>query len=554
MVTKAMAKLKNNRVMKSRQSIYLFALLMIGMSGISISCEDEKPEALALDRMFRPGVIEVTNGETSVGIEWTTPQFPEQGSGYTVEISETEDFAVIAHTLQTTENQVVITDDVLAIKKDYFSRVKSNGKTAAEDSGWSVSEVFRITGEQFLLATPPADIIDVAVILKWKQSDDLTSIVVSPLGGESFEILLDDADRAAAQKLIEDLVPATQYTAEIFAGTKSKGTQQFTTKAPDFVGDNTVIDLRNIINKPTILVDTLPDIPNGSVVILKRGQTYRLAAAYAFNKSVTILSGIDFGTDLAKIELLSNFNFVASSVVDSVIFKDIRFKGARANGTSFDSDYVLNVNVATTVGKIKLDGCRITRVRGVVRLQAGGAGAKVANYIVNNCVIDSVREFAIVMASAASSFANVKITNSTIYRARRFVDHRVAGNNSLIIENCTLNELPTGEVAGGVGNYLIDLNTFSSANPIILKNNIIGKTWVETAGSVDVRGYRGAGPISITDCFATSDFVSTNATFQLGFAVYGGTAASIFTDPSVGNFKIKDPAFPGKAVGDPRWK
>lgn len=554
MVTKAMAKLKNNRVMKSRPSIYFLALLLISMAGINISCEDEKPGALELSRMFRPGVIEVTNGETSVGIEWSKPQFPEQGSGYTLEIAETEDFAAITHTLQTAENQVVITDDVLAIKKDYFARIKANGKTAAEDSQWAVSEVFRITGEQFLLVPPAADIIDVAIILKWRQSDELTKIVLSPQGGESIEVLLDDTDRAAAQKLIEDLLPATQYTAEIFAGTKSKGTQQFATKAPDFVGDNTVIDLRNILNKPTILVDTLPDIPNGSVVILKRGQTYRLSAAYAFNKSVTILSGIDFGTDLAKIELLSNFNFVASSVVDSVIFKDIRFKGARANGASFDNDYVLNVNVATTVGKIKLDGCRITRVRGVVRLQAGGAGAKVANYIVNNCVIDSVREFAIVMASAASSFANVKISNSTIYRARRFVNHNAAGNNSLIIENCTLNELPTGEVAGGVGNYLIDFNTFGSANPIILRNNIIGKTWIETAGSVDVRGYRGAGPITITDCFATSDFVSTNPTFQLGFSTYSGTAASVFTAPDTGNFKVKDAAFPGKTVGDPRWK
>lgn len=533
----------------------ILSLLTFATIGVAVmSCDKDKTDELALKRMFKPSTIETTNGETSVTINWSASLFTEGAVEYVVEVSPTLEFTDIVHTVTSSERELVITDEVLVVRQDYFARIKAKGLNGAEDSNWTSSEAFRVTGEQFLIPLNDLEVLDKAIIVRWLDKPGLTKIVFTPDGGESFDVVLDEADLIAGQKIIEDLLPNTLYMMELFQGELSKGIIEFMTKAGIGGNGEVVIDLREILGNPNILVDTLPDIPNGAIVVLKRGEIYTLSSSYAFDKSVTILSGLDFADGLAQINLTSNFNFVAGIPVDSIVFQDIQFKGSRPDGASFNSDYVINANVATNVGIVKLEGCRVSTVRGVVRLQAGGAGAHVANYIINNCVIDSVREFAVVMASAASSFTNVKITNSTITRARRFVNHGVPGNNFLIIENCTFNELPTGQIAGGNSNYFIDFNAASSANPIVLKNCIVGKTWIETVDEVDVRGYRGAGPISVVDSYATSDFVSTNAEFQLGLSVYGGSSTSVFVDPAAGNFGIKDNGFPGKNAGDPRWQ
>jgi hypothetical protein len=321
------------------------------------------------------------------------------------------------------------------------------------------------------------------------------------------------------------------------------------------------VDLRGITGMPKILRDTMLDVPSGSVIWLKRGEIYTVdntdaAATRAFDRSLTIMSGPDFNPQFARIHLTSNYNFVASSTVDSIVFRDIIFKGVRANGASFDNDYIINANVVTNVGKIRLDNCKISRLRGTVRLQTASTGAHVTDYYVNNCVVDSIREFAVVMASAASNFANVRITNSTFYRCRRYVNHGVAGNNLLSIDNCTFNEVPTGGPTGAPTNYLIDFNTFGST--IEIKNSIIGKTWIETAGNTDVGGIRSSASatITVTNSYSLSDFVSTVATFQIpGITGYPKPSTDVYTDPANGNFTIKDLAFPGaSSAGDPRWR
>jgi hypothetical protein len=161
-------------------------------------------------------------------------------------------------------------------------------------------------------------------------------------------------------------------------------------------------------------------------------------------------------------------------------------------------------------------------------------------------------------SGGASSFANARITNSTFSRCRKFVTHTVAGNNSLVIENCTFNDVPTGGPAGAPVNWLIDFNTFGSATPIVLNNCIIGRSWVETAGNTDAGGIRAnaSTTISVNNTYVLSDFVSTNPTFQIsGLLAYPKTAVEVYQDPANKDFHIKDSAFPGAtSAGDPRWR
>jgi len=521
---------------------------------LSVACA-KKEEELSLSRQFSPAKISSTNGETQVTLTWAASLFTLSGNvTYAIEISDNaEDFSAPAYTTTTTDVTVIVTDEQLTIKKSYYARVKAVGAGKTQDSNWLISSSFKILGEQFLNPVTSDNVIDKSVRLTWRASTELTTIVITPTGGSPFTITLTSADLTATMKQIDNLAPGTTYTAEIFAGTKTKGVQQFTTVAA--VKGN-VIDLRGIsvVTRPTILTDTLPKIPSGSVVLLKRGSGYPISVIYNFDRSVTIQSGIDFGTNLAMLKMTSNFNFVANSVIDSIVFKDLVIKGSRAAFGSYNNDYIINGNVAATISKVKLDNCIIKILRGTVRGQAAAPGTKYGNYIINNCVLDSIRDFGIVAASGGSAFANIKMSNTTVYRARKFFIHAVTGNTSIAIDNCTFNELVAG--ANPAANYFIDLNTFNSTSGISIKNTIFGKIWDETGAGTAVFEIRAetSTATTVSNTYNTSDFV--NATNPIpGLTAYSGTASSLFTDMNTGNLKIKDGNFIGKASsGDPRWR
>ena len=533
-------------------SLKIVALFLL----LAIACTKDEVGQLSLSRQFSPTKFTITNGETQSTVTWSASLFTISGQvTYAVEISDkADDFSTPAYTTTTSDVSVVLTDNMLTIKKDYYARVKAIGQDKTGDSNWLVSSSFKILGEQFLNPVTSDNVIDKSVRLTWRASPDLTKIIITPVSGAPISIDLTGADLAATLKQVDNLTPGMSYTAEIFAGAKTKGTQPFTTVAP-LTGN--VVDLRGIsvVKKPNILTDTLPDIPSGSIVLLKRGSGYALSAVYNLDRSVTIQSGLDFGTSLATLKSSSNFNLAVGSVIDSIVFKDLVIKGGRANFGSYNSDYILNANVAATVNKIRLQNCTVKILRGVVRGQAGGAGTKYGNYIINNCLIDSIRDFGIATASSASAFANITITNTTIYRARKVILHTVAGNTSVAISNCTFNELVAG-TATPAANYFIDFNTANSVNGITIKNTIFGKVWNETGAGTAVAGIR-AGTLTAvngSNSYYTTDFVNTTSPIP-GLSSYSGTAAALFTDPNNGNFKILDNNFIGKgSSGDPRWR
>jgi hypothetical protein len=550
-------------IMNSLHRIFSYSIILAALAVVVSACKEEDPDELRLSRMFKPTGFDIEPGETSAAIRWNPSLFTMAGEvEYQIELSkDPDDFSTPEISKTSTEPEITVTDAEIDIKTDYYARVKALGANGADDSNWLVSEAFQITGQILLLTVREYDVTTDALRVRWTVEDVLTKVVLTPVGGSPAEHTITSEEATAGEKTITGLSPNTTYKVELFKGEVSKGDATFTTKN-SYTGAN-IVDLRAITGKPKILADTLADIPSGSVVLLKRGQTYDITGADAsrnLSKSVTIVSGADFISSYAKINLTSNFNIVASAVIDSIVFRDVVLRGARAGGLSFDNDYILNVNVAGTMKKVKLENCMISKLRGTVRLQTGGAGAFINNYVINNCVIDSIREFAVVMASGASAFKDVKISNSTFSHCRRYVDHRVTGNLSLSITNCTLNDVPTGSLAtlAAPTNYLIDYNTFSPATPIVITNTIFGRSWVETAGSQDVGGIRGGASttVNVTNSYTLSDFVSGNATYKLpGVIGYPGSSTSVFLDPNAEDFHIKDAAFPGAlTAGDPRWR
>jgi hypothetical protein len=537
---------------KLRYKVSAPAIATVFFLLLTIACQKDDSNEFTLTRNFSPSSIASTNGETQVILTWTPSLFTTEGNvEYAVEVFDPTNPDAPVFTTTTTNDSIIVTDEALTIKKDYYARVKAVGNDKTADSNWKESTVFRITGEQFLLPVPSEDVSDVGVILRWRVSPTLTRIVITPTaGGAPIEVTLGASDLTAVQKTVMGLTQNKGYTAEIFQGTKTKGIIQFTTKAS--ITGNT-IDLTSTTGNPGILLTTLASAPSGSVIILRRGEFYNIGTAFSFSKSVTIRTGLGFGNNLATLRMTTFMNLTASTAIDSIVFKDLIIKGARANRDSYNNDYIINSSaVGATVNKIRLDNCVVKILRGVIRGQAAGAGTKIANYFVNNCVLDSIRDFAVAAASGTSAFANIKITNSTIYKARKVISHAVAGNAGLWIENCTLNEIPSG-TAVATTNYTIDFGTFA-AGPVTIKNSIFGKVWDETAAGTLASEFRAANgtALVISNSYTTSDHAASST--LPGFTGIGAST-SLFTDPANGNFKIKDATFAGKSsAGDPRWR
>lgn len=495
-------------------------------------------------RLFRPVVKEalVSNGNW-IRASW---QPIKDAASYTVELSR-DTFKTILKSvnLDTTVYQF----DDLEWNKLYQVQVRAN----AADTNYSskMSNLGSIKTPLFptILNTPGiSEISENAVKVSWTNGGATVTNIRILKASDSSEVTavtLTPADVSAQFRIIGGLASSTSYIIFLYSGTSVRGWADFTTKAP-LAGN--LIDLRGITGRPSVLADTIPIIPSGSIVILKRGETYNIAAALSLNKSITILSGTDLlVTGQATISMPANFNITSGSVIDSIVFNDVTLRG-----TDYASKYVFNINTACTIGKMSFLSCRAEFFRGVLRTQS--QPAIINTFLVDNCIIDSVSNYGVISVDVATSKAdNIIIRNSTIYKAEKVVTSR-NNSTSVLIENCTFNEAPWG----GGNNYYVDYSTSPTnnvTNGITISNCIFGVGKIN-AGNVSIRGIRAnaATTINASNNYRTSDQVSLGNDIP-SIITYSKPAAQLFSDPANGNFRIIDNTFPGRSTsGDPRWR
>ncbi|MCG2613812.1 DUF5123 domain-containing protein [Terrimonas sp. NA20] len=508
------------------------------------SCK--KDENLAPMRQFMPsGEIGSSSGESTVKLTWKAAINAAPKTKYKVIVSRDTLFTNGPEFTYTTDTSgITLTDVDLLVRTTYYARVQTLSADSTLNSNWLRSGKFGILGEQIFQPLTSNDITDIAVQLKWKQQADLTRIVIVPVGGgTAISVNLAAGDIAAAQKIVSGLTGNKEYIAEIFKGTLSKGLVNFTTK-PALTGSN-IIDLRGITDRPSVLTDTLPLIADGSTVILKRGYTYPVSAAFSLSKAVTIVSGYDFSNELAVIDMISNFNVAAGSTISQLSFKDVFIKG-----NSYSGGYIFNVSNACSIGRMSFEGVRTGIFRGMVRLQS--AAINITDFLIDNSIIDSVGNYGIVSVdNVLCKIENIAIKNSTIFRTEKMVTSR-QNSTSCLIENCTINQGPLG------GNYLVDYSTSGTnnvTNGVIVRNTIMG-IGKSNAGNTSPRGVRASATttISSSNVYATSDYVNASNPLPTVIA-YAGLSTALWLDPLNGDFKIKDNTFAGAtSAGDPRWR
>ena len=219
--------------------------------------------------------------------------------------------------------------DNLDWDKLYQVQVRANATDTVFNSRMSNLGSIKTAKFPTILNTPgTSDVTDEAVKVSWTTGGAaVTSIKILKASDSSVvtTVTLTPTDVTNQYKIISGLSSATAYIIFLYSGTSVRGWADFTTAAP--LSGN-LVDLRGITGRPSVLTDTLPVIPSGSTVLLKRGETYVVATALSLSKSVTMLSGADLLTPgQAIISMPSNFNIVSGSIIDSIVFKDVNVAG-----------------------------------------------------------------------------------------------------------------------------------------------------------------------------------------------------------------------------------
>jgi hypothetical protein len=505
---------------------------------------NEKDDLGEAPRLFRP----VIKGALEANGNWIKAAWqPVSGAvSYNLQISK-DTFNTITASIVTDTNVVIVAN--LAWDRLYQVQVKAIAADTTHNSRIASLGAIKTARFPSILNVPlPSESNDNSVKVSWRnEGAAVTSIKILKASDSSVvkDVNVDALDISRQYKIVSGLSGLTNYIIFLYSGTTVRGWADFSTTV-SLTGN--LIDLREITGRPSVLQDTIPIVPSGSKILLKRGETYNISTTVNLNKSLSFLAGPDLLISTQPvITMPSNFNITAGSTIDSLVFVDIALRG-----TDYAAKYVFNINTACTIGKIRFESCLAEIFRGVLRTQA--SPAMIGSFEVEKCIMDSLSGYGVITVDVASSKADkIILRNSTFYKAEKIITSR---NNSttVIVENCTFNEAPRG------GNYFIDYSTSPTnevTQPISFKNNILG-SGKSNAGNYDVRGWRAGAnsSIDVSTTYSTSDFLSTNPTGQIpNVTPYAKPSTDIWQAPFVGNFKIVDNNFPGKSnSGDPRWR
>lgn len=523
---------------------------------VILACE-KKDEDYPRTRLFSPVLNEdLFSVDNTIIVNMGNMK---EAVSYTLEISR-DTFKTILYTVEVDTSYVVVNGNLIGEDLLWYTLYQVRATAHADDPQYDsrISDLGSVRTQKFPsnMGTPTSfDVLDTKARVFWTPSGEaITNVKVFAFGDEQLKTPLLESEvtseeQQAAEKIVYGLTPSTLYWIAIYSGSKLRGWEAYETREAFITGDN-VIDLTGI-DSTSILADTLPAIPDGSIVLLEGGRNYT-TGGYSFDKSVVIRSGYSFTPALPHIDCSTNFNIADGSSIDSIVFIDVSFSA------DFTGDYIFNIDRNGSIGEVRFDGCNIRLLRGLFRMKDNSTGS-LGKYIINDCMVDSIQGYGVLTADNSTfTVDDIIIENSTFSKCVYFLQSRT-NSNSVTIKDCTFSQVP--ENGRPIFRWRSDVNPESNVvNGIKIYNTIWGHGWDDAgAGTVAVRGIEGLSQTNfeIINTYATSDFsFSGNPIPGFPSVSYGGTAADLWEDPYTElDFNIKDTGFSGKSdSGDPRWR
>lgn len=542
-----------------KKIIKINLLLIVIVTGLVIFNACKKDEVYPRTRLFQPVLNEDLKAvDNTVVVNLGKMK---EAINYTIEVSrdsfKTTDYSFDIDTNYFIINKNLIGEDLLWYTI-YQVRVTAHADDPNYNSKASVLGSIRTQKFPSNMGTPTQfDILDNRARVFWTPSGAAITTVkvfagtdlrlVSPLA--VFELM--EAEKTNALKIVNGLLPNTTYQIAIFSGATLRGWEKYTTRVALVSGDNVV----NLTGIDTVvnLAAMIPTMANGSIVLLEGGKTY-LAGGYAFDRSITFLSGYSFTPALPIINCATNFNLAEGGNVALIKFKDVQLTAPGG----FGGNYVFNIDKNGTIGEINYESCVIRTLRGILRMK-GGAGT-LSKFTILNCTLDSIKDYGILSVDVNTwKCDDILLKNSTISKAQAFLVSR-NNSNSVVVDGCTISEAPA---QAGVVFRWREAGKDNVTNGITISNTIWGRGWfMATTGTpvYAVDGYDGLGSSNfiIQNSFTTNDFSYAAGKEQIpGFptATYPGTIYNLWINPDLMNFNFKDTGFSGKgSSGDPRWR
>ncbi|PRD54146.1 DUF4957 domain-containing protein [Sphingobacterium gobiense] len=491
--------------------------------------------------------IDIAHADTSLVLSWSPGLAAWEGDNrraevsYEVQVSSDSTFNDATQNVfdfVTDSTSLFLSDQELTPLEPYFARVRTVSSTGTGYSPWMRTSRFQVRPIELFTPIKVWKLSHEAVVLNFGRHGELTKMVVEKADGtDSQEFNVSPDDLISLQ--LDGLTSNTNYVARLFRhDDRSLGELTFTTKPT--VEEAGYIDLRGS-SDPQILQNTLNTVPDGSVIALKRGMTYTMGG-FTLDRGVTLVSEPGFGPQ-ARIEMSSSFN--VEGTINLIKFEDVHFTG------DIGGSYVFNISRVAAINKIEFEACRMSELRGVMRLQSEGAKT-VNEYVINNSIVQNIGNYnALTIDHNDASVRDIRWTNSTFINLQYLLRHGGSVNaslNSMLIENTTLYHSPSDN------RHIIDASR-GEIGSLTVRNTLIGYT----SGG---RSFNRVMPNSITvsNSYATSDITWGSNTQQRmieGVIAYGRTSEQVFANPDKTNYANSDLTIIDAAlftVGDPRWR
>jgi hypothetical protein len=509
------------------------------------------------ERLFKPGSVSVSAGQTSAKVTWTNSiqATPGVKYSYTAQFSRDTTFATVDFTMKSDTTGVTATNDSLKVRTTYWVRVKTNAVNNQPESKWAESSHFQISGEQFFLAVRDLEIKETSVTLRFTNTPGLTKITMTPPTGSPFDVALTATDLTAGLKVITGLTPNTHYNAELYAGTKSKGYTSFTTLV--------ATTYTTILNSGADINAAIAAAADGAIIGLNPGSyTTGANTTPILKKTVTLksTSGNPYDT--------------------KILFKEMTLKGTGAglnvsgiemDGSTNAAAYFVNCTGALADAElcnytnVTVDNCYIHDV--TTALFRGNRGTAVGDYKINT--VSFTRSICYNIGSLLNftcftfdkmQFGSFVASKSTFYNfGNQFLTYATtmtAPTPTISVDLCTMNNF-------GASSKNIFINAGANIVAISMTNSIFGNA-PRPAGGV------AAASINATSTSATIAF-NNNDTFKLFTAAGGTTAVTLPTNAGFG--QTVDPGWTATTtdftlavgsplrtasptsgpIGDPRW-
>ncbi|GHU85805.1 hypothetical protein FACS1894153_1690 [Bacteroidia bacterium] len=504
-------------------------------------------------RAFSPVDVKVDASSNSATVTW---KVLDNAKTYFVELSSGDSLEFTNIIQQGETENLTYTFSGLQYDSLYNVRLRSAPATETQTESTWIGLSFKTRPTQYFITLDDKKVKADRVTLNWIPGIVATHISIDKGVGK---INLTTEQIEAGELTVSGLESATAYKVTMYNGKRVCGELAFTShwrpsganvvQLPDGDGD--------------ALKAALEDEENAGKIIYLPSGTYNVSSEIAMSSGMTIW-GDQEAEPKVKIEYTSTSRLIklVGTAIDTLKFIHLEIACTDGNATT-QGTYFINQgsNEAMTVNALILEDCYVHEFgRSLIRYQ--GVSQIINNLIVENCILERIgvqpgQSYSILQTNVSATplpkFDNVVFNNTTVFNcANSTAQHvfriEVAGVlGKMDISNCTFYD-----VGGGDATFFMNFNNGTATGSI--KNSIFSKTAAGT-GVAGIRGFRGIELSNAVTSYKTSDWLEKFEGLP-GLESYAGDSDALFTNPSAGNFKIKDGSAPAglKNSGDPRWK